>query len=89
MTSRTTRQFRDLASQLPKHVRQQAREAYRLFQSNPAHPSLHFKQVHPDPPIWSARVGINHRAVGIRHGGRVVWYWIGSHAAYDRVLATL
>lgn len=89
MNSRTTRRFRELLAALPAHVRQQAREAYRLFQQNPAHPGLRFKQVHTDPPIYSARVGIGHRAVGVRDGDTLVWYWIGSHADYDKLLAQL
>jgi len=89
MYSRTTRRFRELLAALPAHVRQQAREAYRLFQQNPTHPGLRFKQVHVDPPIYSARVGISYRAVGVRDGDTVVWYWIGSHADYDKLLAQL
>jgi len=89
MNSRTTRRFRELLAALPAHVRQQAREAYRLFQQNPTHPGLRFKQVHVDPPIYSARVGISYRAVGVRDGDTVVWYWIGSHADYDKLLAQL
>jgi len=50
MNSRTTRRFRALYAALPAHVQRQAREAYRLFQPDPAHPGLHFKQVHADPP---------------------------------------
>jgi hypothetical protein len=38
MNSRTTRRFRELFAALPAKVQQQAREAYRLFQQNPAHP---------------------------------------------------
>lgn len=89
MNSRTTRRFRELFSALPAHVQRQAREAYRLFQRDPAHPGLHFKQVHADPPLYSARVGISYRAVGVRDGDTIVWYWIGSHAAYDQRLAQL
>jgi hypothetical protein len=89
MNSRTTRRFRELLAALPTHVRQQAQEAYRLFQQNPAHPGLRFKQVHVDPPIYSARVGISFRAVGVLDGDTVVWYWIGSHADYDKLLAQL
>ena len=89
MNSRTTRRFRELLVGLPAHVRQQAREAYRLFQQNPAHPGLRFKQVHADPPICTARVGISYRAVGVLDGDTVVWYWIGSHADYDKLLAHL
>jgi hypothetical protein len=47
------------------------------------------KQVHPDPPIYSARVGIGYRAVGILDGDTVIWYWIGSHADYDELLKHL
>jgi hypothetical protein len=89
VNSRTTRRFRELLAALPVHVRQQAREAYRLFQQNPAHSGLRFKRVHADPPIHSARVGIGHRAVGVLDGDTIVWYWIGSHADYDKLLAEL
>lgn len=89
MNSRNTRLFRELLAALPAHVRQQAREAYRLFLQNPAHPGLRFKQVHADPPIYSARVGISYRAVGVLDRDTVVWYWIGSHADYDKLLAQL
>lgn len=89
MNSRTTRRFRELLAVLPAHVRRQAQEAYRLFQSNPAHPGLHFKQVHADPPIYSARVGIGYRAVGALDGDTIIWFWIGSHADYDKLLQQL
>ena len=89
MNSRTTRRFRELLAALPAHVRQQARDAYQLFRQNPSHPGLRFKKIHPDPPIYSARVGIGYRAVGALHGDIVVWFWIGSHAAYDKLLEQL
>jgi hypothetical protein len=86
MNSRTNRRFRELFAALPAHVQQQAREAYRLFQQNPAHPGLRFEQVYADPPTYSARVGISYRAVGALDGDTVVWFWIGSHADYDKLL---
>ena len=86
MNSRTTRRFRELFAALPVQAQRQAREAYRLFRQNPAHPGLHFKQVHPDPPTYSARVGIGYRAVGVLDGDTVIWFWIGTHAEYDRLL---
>lgn len=89
MNSRTTRRFRELLAALPAHVRRQTQEAYRLFQGNPAHPGLHFKQGHADPPIYSARVGIGYRAVGALDGGAIIWLWIGSHPDYDRLLQQL
>lgn len=89
MNSHTTQAFRQLLAALPAHVRRQARQAYRLFRDNPAHPGLRFKQVHADPPIYSARVGIGHRAVGAMDGDTIVWYWVGSHSNYDKLVAQL
>ena len=89
MNSRPTRQFRELLAALPRHVKQQVREAYRLFRDNPRHPGLHFKRVHQEPPLFSARIGIGFRSVGVRDGDAIVWFWIGSHAEYDQLLAQL
>lgn len=89
MNSRTTPGFWDLLSVLPSHVRRQARDAYQLFQQNPAHPGLRFKKIYPDPPIYSARVGIGYRAAGVLKDGTIVWFWIGSHADYDKLLEQL
>jgi hypothetical protein len=90
VNSHTTRQFRELFAALPAHVRQQAQDAYALFQQNPSHPGLRFKQVNSGPPpVYSARVGIGYRALGAVEGDTVVWFWIGSHADYDRLLRQL
>lgn len=89
MNSRTTRQFREMFARLPAHVQQQAREAYQLFRENPAHPGLHFKKVYDEPPTYSARVGIGYRAVGALDGDTIIWFWIGSHADYDKLLALM
>lgn len=86
MKSRTTTQFRKLFADLPKQVQQQARTAYRQFQEDPNYPSLCFKKVHPELPIYSARISKNYRAVGQVDGDTVIWFWIGSHAEYDRLL---
>ena len=70
-------------------MQEQARLAYRLFQRDPSHPSLRFKQVHPTRPIFSARVGLAYRALAVRDGDTVIWFWIGSHADYDKLLARI
>ena len=74
---------------MPPQIQAQARVAYRLFQRDPFHPSLQFKQVHSTRPIFSARVGLGHRALAVREGNEVIWFWIGSHAEYDKLLARL
>ncbi len=70
-------------------MQDQARLAYRLFRDNPEHPSLRFKPVHPKRPIYSARVGLGYRALAVRDGDAVIWFWIGSHADYDHLLKRL
>jgi mRNA-degrading endonuclease RelE of RelBE toxin-antitoxin system len=86
MNSHTTDAFRKAFSKLPADVRKQARQAYRLFIENPYHPSLRFKSIHPTRPIYSVRIGLNYRAVGVRDGEDVIWFWIGSHAEYDKLI---
>lgn len=89
MKSYTTRQFRRLFASLPRQVQRQAKQAYRLFRQNAAHPGLHFKRVFGDPPMYSARVGLGYRAVGVLDADEITWFWIGSHAEYDRLLDSL
>jgi hypothetical protein len=86
MISHITEKFRRAFAELPADVQEQARQAYRLFIENPHHPGLHFKPIHPTRPIYSVRVGLNYRAVGTREGDEIVWFWIGSHAEYDKLI---
>ena len=87
MRSRTTTQFRKSFAGLPKQVQEQTRAAYRQFKENSKHPSLRFKKVQPELPIYSARVSKNYRAVGQLEGDTVIWVWVGSHSEYDKLLS--
>jgi hypothetical protein len=69
---------------LPERVKRVADDSFELLKSNPKHPSLHFKNV---GRFWSVRVGASWRALAVRDGDDFVWWWIGSHADYDRLLA--
>jgi mRNA-degrading endonuclease RelE of RelBE toxin-antitoxin system len=89
MKSSTTRQFHKSFQKLPAQVQRRARNAYRLFLQNPYHPSLRFKQVHPTRPIYSARVGQGYRALGQKEENEVIWFWIGSHEDYNKLLSRL
>ncbi len=89
MKSQITARFRQTFKELPSHVRQQARDNYKLFRNNPYHPSLHFKKVHPSKPFYSVRIGIEYRTLGIREGDTIIWFWIGIHAEYDKLISRL
>src|SRR5882724_3532960 len=54
------------------------------FSQNPAHPSLRFERLAYDPRLWSVRVTSSYRAVGVREGEEIIWFWIGSHDEFDR-----
>lgn len=86
MRSRTNERFRKAFDSLPEDVRRRAREAYARWQENPAHPALQYKKVHDTQPIYSVRITRDWRAVGILQGEEMIWFWIGSHANYERLL---
>ncbi len=71
---------------MPSDVQGDAKRAYRLFQSNPAHPGLQFKKLEGGDDIYSVRIGLDYRALAVVKKDRVVWYWIGSHSDYDRLV---
>jgi hypothetical protein len=83
--SRTTAQFRERFDALPKSVQRDAEKAYRLFRVDPEHPSLHFKKLRGSQYTYSVRIGLGHRALGSLKGNRIRWYWVGTHAEYDRL----
>ncbi|WP_081719055.1 hypothetical protein [Aliihoeflea sp. 2WW] len=70
---------------LPEHVRLLADRNFELLKSDPRHPSLHFKNV---GRFWSVRVGLSYRALAVREAEDCVWFWIGHHGEYDRLLAS-
>lgn len=89
MKSRTTANFRQAFSNLPLPIQEQARLAYRQFKINLGHPSLRFKQVNPRLSVYSARISKDYRAVGQLDDDTIIWFWIGSHSDYDKLLSQL
>jgi len=86
LKSRLTEDFVACFSRLPDAVKSRARKNYRLWRADHSHPSLHFKRVHGLEQIYSVRVGLGWRALGLVEGDTINWYWIGSHAEYDKYL---
>jgi mRNA-degrading endonuclease RelE of RelBE toxin-antitoxin system len=84
--SQTTIQFRKQFSALPKQIQEQTRKAYRQFQDDSSHPSLRFKKIHSQLPIYSARINKDYRVVGQLEKDTIIWFWIGSHAEYNLLL---
>jgi hypothetical protein len=92
MRSKLNKSFRKLLAQLPVSVQEQAKEAYKVWQDNPYHPSLKFKRVQvkgvgSKQVVYSARISRDYRAMGKLVGNCMYWYWIGKHNEYDNQLS--
>lgn len=68
---------------LPETIRDTADKNFVLLKNNSHHPALHFKKI---GRYWSARIGLNYRALGTEVNGGVLWFWIGNHANYDKII---
>ena len=86
MKSRRTRRFRELYASLPANVQRQADKAFAQFKQNPDYASLNFKPVGGDPVWYTARIGLSYRAVCVLSDDAYIWFWIGSHAEYNRLI---
>ena len=72
---------------LAPSVRTRAREAYRLFEQNPDHPSLRFKKLQARDGVWSVRINEQYRAVGVRSGETTERTWIGTHNDFENLFS--
>jgi hypothetical protein len=68
---------------LPISVQKNADKNFELLKANPKHPSLHLKKV---GRYRSARIGIHYRALAVDAEDGLLWFWIGSHTEYDRLI---
>ena len=69
---------------LPQTVRELADRSFAQLKADPSHRSLHFKKI---GEFRSARVGLYHRALARDADQDLAWFWIGTHADYDRLLS--
>lgn len=83
MKHRATPDFWYHYRQLPQEIQQLADQCYEQLKQDPRYPSLHFKKV---GRFWSVRIGIHYRTVAVQDGQDISWFWIGSHAEYDKLL---
>ncbi len=78
-----SRAFWHAYDRLPEPTRRVADRNFELLKEDSRHPALHFKQI---GRYRSVRVGLGYRALGVDADGDVVWFWIGTHAEYDKLL---
>ena len=82
MIGKADRRFWKCFEQLPAAAQKLAREKYALWKRDPYHSSLHFEERRNG--ICVVRIGDRYRAVGLREGDVIAWFWIGTHEQYNR-----
>jgi hypothetical protein len=82
VTGKAHRRFWNSFEKLPPAVQDLARKKYSLWKRDPFHPSLAFAERRNG--ICVVRIGRNYRALGLREGDLIVWFWIGTHEEYNR-----
>ena len=83
MTHFASPSFWSAYESLPHYVQNVADQNYKTLKGNPKHPSLHFKKI---GKYWPVRVGIRYRALAVEIEEGLLWFWIGSHANYDKLV---
>jgi hypothetical protein len=81
-----TSRFWDCYNKLPPVTKSLADKNFELLKQNPHHPSLKLKKI---GKYWSVRTGLHYRALGIDTPDEtaILWFWIGSHSEYNRLIA--
>ena len=80
---RTVPRFWQCFETLPAEVQDFALKNYQLLKGTPNHPSLQFKRV---GKYWSVRVSLGYRALAVKMDDGFLWFWIGKHSEYDRLI---
>ncbi len=84
MISRASKRFWRCFDSLPERTQHIARKNFEIWEKDPWHPSLQFKEV--KPKLWSVRIGLSHRALAVFDSSCYIWFWIGSHDEYQRLI---
>ena len=88
--NRTSRNFREQYAALPEAIQAAIREACKLFDRDPSHPSLRHhalvdkKASKHAPGSFSVSPTMQYRAIYTKQGDINLWYWVGTHAAYNK-----
>jgi hypothetical protein len=83
MQSRAALSFWEGYRLLPPEIQRAAVKQYRLWLSDHGHHSVQFKKVQD---YWAARVTDHYRALGIMERETVIWFWIGPHREYEKLI---
>lgn len=75
--------FWEKYDELPDGIQKLADKNYDLLKADPKRPSLRLNKV---GKYISVRVGKKYRALGVEIEAGTLWFWIGTHAEYDKLI---
>jgi len=78
-----TSMFWDEYNKLPIPIKQTADKNFNLLKENLQHPSLKLKKV---GSFWSVRIGRKYRSLAIKNDDNLIWFWIGNHSEYEKLI---
>lgn len=78
-----TSSFWEAYDLLPSSIKSIADKNFAILKTNPSYPSLHLKKI---KNYRSVRVGNRYRALAVEVEDGLLWFWIGTHAKYDKLL---
>jgi len=78
-------QFWRCYEKLPLRIQKHADRCFALLKGNINHPSLHTKKIEE---YWSVRIGPRYRALAIEQEEGLIWFWIGNHSDYDKMVSS-
>lgn len=76
--------FIGLVQKLPQNIQRRTARQFQILQENPLYPSLHFKKT--STGLWSIRITNDYRVLGYENDGQIIWYWIGPHSEYEKMI---
>ncbi len=88
--NRTTSGYREQYKRLPRDVQELTRKVALRFHTDPQLRSLRHHQLKDcktgshKPGTWSVGITMQYRALYVKDGDINIWYWIGTHAAYNK-----
>ena len=78
----------DTFEDLPEDIKKLAEKNYKLWRESKNSPGLRFKQIHKSLPIYSFRVGMKHRTVGVEtDDNKIAWFWVGSFETFNKTIS--
>jgi len=73
--------------ELPNETQHDIANAYSMWSINPRSAAVQFKQVGTSqPPLYSLRVTLKYRALGVVEDDVITWLWVGKHTDADQLL---